>query len=70
MEKTFQTNSAPLSGEITNHPALNANSSTNQISKPVISKAYQPDAMLDESEHILTDYISLLTKHDALIANH
>jgi hypothetical protein len=28
-----------------------------------------PDAMLDETEHILEDYISLLRKNAALIAN-
>jgi hypothetical protein len=29
----------------------------------------QPDAMLEETEHILEDYISLLLKNTSLIAN-
>ena len=29
----------------------------------------QPDAMLDETEHILEDYISLLSKSPSIIAN-
>jgi hypothetical protein len=34
-----------------------------------ITKAQPVDPMLDESEHILEDYISLLSKSASLIAN-
>jgi len=47
----------------------NPASPTNQLSKPVISSTIQPDPMLDETEQILQDYVSLLSKSGSLIAN-
>jgi len=44
-------------------------SGTNQVFKPVVSKSYQPDPTLDESERILEDYISLLQKSGSLTVN-
>jgi carboxyl-terminal processing protease len=44
-------------------------STTNQIFKPVVTKFYQPDPMLDESVRILEDYISLLPKSGSLSVN-
>lgn len=43
-------------------------SSTNHLTKPVVTKSYQPDPTLEESENILLDYISLLTKNGILTA--
>jgi carboxyl-terminal processing protease len=42
---------------------------TNQVFKPVVSRTYGPDAMRDESERILEDYISLLSKSGSLTVN-
>jgi carboxyl-terminal processing protease len=62
-----QTNAIGLAASAT---PSGSNSSTNQISKTV-SADYQPDPMLDETERILDDYISLLAnKSNTLIANH
>jgi len=50
---------------------LGANSSatTNVVAKPVVSKSFQPDPVLDETEQILEDYIYLLSKHGEVSAN-
>ena len=44
-------------------------STTNQIFKPVVARPSPPDPMLDESEHILEDYISLLPKSGSVTVN-
>ncbi len=46
-----------------------ANSITNEVFKPVVSKTIGPDPMLDESERILEDYISLLQKSGNFTVN-
>lgn len=46
-----------------------ADSKTNQVCKPVVTRNFGPDPMLDESERILEDYISLLPKGGGLTAN-
>jgi len=48
----------------------NSISPTNQLSKPVISNAIQPDPMLDEARRILEDYIALSSSNHTLIADH
>lgn len=60
----------------TNSPATNILAehdsplaTTNQLFKPVVTKIYQPDPMLDESERILEDYVSLLQKSGNLTVN-
>ena len=45
------------------------NSTTNQLFKPVVSRTFGPDPMLDESERILQDYISLLQKSGSFTVN-
>ena len=45
-------------------------STTNQVFKPVVSRPVSPDPVLDESEHILEDYISLLPKSGSVTLNH
>ncbi len=42
---------------------------TNQLFKPVVSKTYGPDPVQDETERILEDYISLLSKSGSLTVN-
>jgi carboxyl-terminal processing protease len=53
-----------LSSQITNAPAANPHFGN------VITKTQPVDPTLDEAEHILEDYISLLSKNGALIADH
>ena len=38
--------------------------------KSIQAKGILPDVMLDETENILEDYISMLSKNNMLIANH
>ena len=45
---------------------VNPINATPQLVKPVVTKGYQPDAELEETEHIMVDYINLLTKKGAV----
>jgi len=72
----FQTNYADLADAkfvFTNFPdtnifakIINPLTGTNQIVKPVVTKTYSPDPALEETERILVDYISLLSKTGAV----
>jgi carboxyl-terminal processing protease len=72
----FQTNYANLADAkfvFTNFPdtnifakIINPLTGTNQIVKPVVTKTYSPDPALEETERILVDYISLLSKNGAI----
>jgi hypothetical protein len=53
-----------LSSQNANAPAANPHFGN------VITKTQPVDPTLDEAEHILEDYISLLSKNGALIADH
>ncbi len=48
---------------------LSATNETSQTYKPSVIRTYGPDPMLEESEHILEDYISLLQKNGGLTVN-
>jgi carboxyl-terminal processing protease len=78
----FSTNCTTFSGVrfvYTNSPAtnviaeydnrLNPTNATAETYKPSAGRTYMPDPMLDESERILQDYISLLQKRGSLTVN-
>jgi carboxyl-terminal processing protease len=48
---------------------LSATNQTSETFKPVVNRSYGPDPMLNESERILEDYISLLQKSGSLTVN-
>jgi len=65
LENYFKTNSPGLANSTIN---TNKTSTTNSV--PIITTSpVPPDARLDETEHILEDYISLLSKNAGLTAN-
>jgi carboxyl-terminal processing protease len=64
---SFDTNFANFLG--TNAAGLTS-VSTNTAAKPVVVTPILPDPMLDETERILENYISLLFSNKTLIANH
>jgi carboxyl-terminal processing protease len=63
-------NRASLADKSTNLNSSNVvgTNSSAPLAKPVISKVYQPDPTLDETERIMIDYISLLSDNQALTA--
>jgi len=48
---------------------LSATNQTVQTFTPAVSRSYGPDPILEESERILEDYISLLPKGGSLTVN-
>jgi carboxyl-terminal processing protease len=62
------TNQEVVAGIVLEQSETNAPAAGSHFGK-VITKAQPVDPMLDESEHILEDYISLLSKNASLIAN-
>ena len=48
---------------------LSATNQTIQTFTPSVSRTYMPDPMLEESERILEDYITLLPKGGSLTVN-
>ena len=67
------TNSAPAmakSHQLLNGPTTTPASTITANTPAPVTKVWGPDPMLDESERILQDYISLWPSHETLIANH
>jgi carboxyl-terminal processing protease len=67
------TNSAPTiaKSHLPANVPMSASSSTAAVTATLpVTKVWGPDPMLDESERIMEDYISLWPSHETLIANH
>jgi hypothetical protein len=67
------TNSAPAvakSHQPLNGPTTTPPSTPTANTPAPVTKVWGPDPMLDETERIMEDYISLWPSHETLIANH
>ena len=64
--KYIYTNSASTNLIAEYHNRLSVTNQTVQTFKPVVSRNYGPDPLLDESQRILQDYVSLLQKSGSL----
>ena len=53
-----------------NYAPDNSGPAANPADKPVVTRTYEPDPALEETERILEDYISLLPKSAILTADH
>jgi carboxyl-terminal processing protease len=70
----LQTNHIDLADTKINYtnlpPAYVPDATNSFVNQSVLTKSYSPDAALEETEHILQDYISLLPKSTTLTADH